>query len=100
MDKAQNPSNTWIYFLFIESRQRARWILQISDLTTSKINFNIIHSYTCRSLKLSLLQVSEKISIVIFLKPVAVDERSEAWTIFDRSEAVIAGSNPALGMDV
>jgi hypothetical protein len=25
---------------------------------------------------------------------------SEAWTVFDRSEAVIAGSNPALGMDV
>jgi hypothetical protein len=32
--------------------------------------------------------------------PVAVAERFEAWTVFDRSEAVIAGSDPALGMDV
>jgi hypothetical protein len=32
--------------------------------------------------------------------PVAVAERFEAWTVFDRSEAVIAGLNPALGMDV
>jgi hypothetical protein len=31
---------------------------------------------------------------------VAVAERSEAWTVFDRSEAVIARSNPALGKDV
>jgi hypothetical protein len=33
-------------------------------------------------------------------KPVAVAERSATWTIFDRSEAVIAGSNTSLGMDV
>jgi hypothetical protein len=33
-------------------------------------------------------------------EPVAVAERPEAWTVFDRSEAVIAGSNLALGMDV
>jgi hypothetical protein len=33
-------------------------------------------------------------------QPVAVAERSGAWTVFDRSEAVIAGSNSALGMDV
>jgi hypothetical protein len=32
--------------------------------------------------------------------PVAVAERSAAWTVFDRLEAVIAGSNPALSMDV
>jgi hypothetical protein len=32
--------------------------------------------------------------------PVAVVERSEEWTVFDRSEALIEGSNPALGMDV
>jgi hypothetical protein len=31
---------------------------------------------------------------------VAVAERSEAWTVFDRSEALIAGSNPHYGMDV
>jgi hypothetical protein len=31
---------------------------------------------------------------------VAVAERSEEWTVFDRSEAAIAGSHPALGMDV
>jgi hypothetical protein len=31
---------------------------------------------------------------------VAVAERSEAWTVFDRSETVIAGSDPALVMDV
>jgi hypothetical protein len=31
---------------------------------------------------------------------VAVDEWSEAWTVFDRSEGMIAGSNPSLGMDV
>jgi hypothetical protein len=32
--------------------------------------------------------------------PVAVAEQFEAWRVFDRSEAVIAGSNPALAMDV
>jgi hypothetical protein len=32
--------------------------------------------------------------------PVALAELSEVWTVFDRSEAVIADSNPALGMDV
>jgi hypothetical protein len=32
--------------------------------------------------------------------PIAVAERSEAWTVFDRSEAVIVGSNPALPVDV
>jgi hypothetical protein len=32
--------------------------------------------------------------------PVAVAERCEAWTVFDRSEAVIPASNPALSMDV
>jgi hypothetical protein len=31
---------------------------------------------------------------------VAVAERSEAWTVFDRSEAVIAVSSPAVGIDV
>jgi hypothetical protein len=31
--------------------------------------------------------------------PVAVAERSEAWTVFDSSETVIAGSNPTLGVD-
>jgi hypothetical protein len=36
----------------------------------------------------------------IHTTPVAVAEWSEEWTVFDRSEAVIAGSNPALGMDV
>jgi hypothetical protein len=33
-------------------------------------------------------------------EPIAVAERSEARTVFDRSEAVFASSNPALGMDV
>jgi hypothetical protein len=37
---------------------------------------------------------------VIVIEPVTVAERSEAWRVFDRSEAVIAGSNTALGMDV
>jgi hypothetical protein len=40
------------------------------------------------------------IGLLSKLGPVAIAERSEAWTVFDRSEAVIAGSNPALGMDV
>jgi hypothetical protein len=31
---------------------------------------------------------------------VAVTERSEAWRVFDRSDSMIVGSNPALGMDV
>jgi hypothetical protein len=35
----------------------------------------------------------------ILCKPVAVAERSEAWSVFDSSEAVIEGWNPALGMD-
>jgi hypothetical protein len=42
----------------------------------------------------------QEFSFVKFKGPVAVAERSEAWTIFDRSEAVITGSNPALGMDI
>jgi hypothetical protein len=33
-------------------------------------------------------------------QPVAVAKRSESWTVFDRSEAVIMASNPVLGMDV
>jgi hypothetical protein len=33
-------------------------------------------------------------------QPVAVANLSEVWTVFDRSEAVIAGSDPILGMDV
>jgi hypothetical protein len=37
---------------------------------------------------------------IYIYKPVAVTERSEVWTVFDRSEAVIAASNPALDMDV
>jgi hypothetical protein len=40
-------------------------------------------------------------NLLVYLRlPVAVAERSEAWTVFDRSEAVNAASNPALGMDV
>jgi hypothetical protein len=38
--------------------------------------------------------------LTYFAGPVAVVERSKAWRVFDRSEAVIARSNPALGMDV
>jgi hypothetical protein len=36
----------------------------------------------------------------ILAEPIAAAERSGARTVFDRSQAVIAGSNPALGMDV
>jgi hypothetical protein len=32
--------------------------------------------------------------------PVTVAERSKAWTVFVRSDAVIIGSNPTRGMDV
>jgi hypothetical protein len=32
--------------------------------------------------------------------PVTVAERSTAWTVFARSDAVIVGSNPNRGMDV
>jgi hypothetical protein len=42
----------------------------------------------------------EMFCVVSKYVPVPVAERSETWTVFDRSEAVIAGSNPALGMDV
>jgi hypothetical protein len=42
----------------------------------------------------------DTISCVIATVLDAVAERSEAWTVFDRSEAVTAGSNSALGMDV
>jgi hypothetical protein len=38
--------------------------------------------------------------MLIALVPVAVVERSEAWTVFDHPEAVIAGSNLVIGMDV
>jgi hypothetical protein len=34
------------------------------------------------------------------MTPVTVAELSEAWTVFDGSEAMIACSNPSLGMDV
>jgi hypothetical protein len=30
----------------------------------------------------------------------AVTDRSEAWNVIDLLEAAIAGSNPALGMDI
>jgi hypothetical protein len=43
------------------------------------------------------------ITIYIFhlkLRPVTVTERSEASTVFARSEAGIVGSNPTKGMDV
>jgi hypothetical protein len=43
---------------------------------------------------------NENSPILSWVLPVAVAERSEAWTVFDHSESVIAGSNPALGMDV
>jgi hypothetical protein len=32
--------------------------------------------------------------------PVSIAERSNASTVFDRSDVEIAGSNPAQGMDV
>jgi hypothetical protein len=34
------------------------------------------------------------------IKPVTVAERSNACTVFSRSEAWIVGSNPTQGMDV
>jgi hypothetical protein len=40
------------------------------------------------------------ICVLTLSSPVAVAEHSKTWTVFGRSEAVIAGSNPALGMDV
>jgi hypothetical protein len=36
----------------------------------------------------------------LFLEPITVAERSEAWTVFARSNAGIVGSNPTQGMDV
>jgi hypothetical protein len=32
--------------------------------------------------------------------PIMMAARSEAWTVFTRSNTGIVGSNPALGMDV
>jgi hypothetical protein len=42
----------------------------------------------------------EYYSTLMRQEPVAVAERSEAWTVFDRSEAAISGSNSSFGMDV
>jgi hypothetical protein len=44
--------------------------------------------------------VFELIVVILFGEPVTVAERSEARTVFARSEAGIVGSNPARGMDV
>jgi hypothetical protein len=38
--------------------------------------------------------------ILLLGSPVTVAERSQAWTVFARSDAVIVGSNPTRGMDV
>jgi hypothetical protein len=37
---------------------------------------------------------------MILDKPVTVDERSKAWTVFARSDAGIVGLNPTQEMDV
>jgi hypothetical protein len=37
---------------------------------------------------------------ILQVTTVALAEWSDAWTVFDRLEAVIAGSNSTLGMDV
>jgi hypothetical protein len=58
-------------------------------------NFSVLISY--RQICLSALKNN---LVPLQWKPVAVADRSEAWTVFDRSETVIAGSNPALYMDV
>jgi hypothetical protein len=44
-----------------------------------------------------IIIIIRKYDFVNRTMPVAAAERSKAWTVFDRSEAVIAGSNPALG---
>jgi hypothetical protein len=54
-------------------------------------------------LELSVLHLFRNSDIcwsLTFASPVAVVEQSQAWTVFDRSETAIAGSNPALSMDV
>jgi hypothetical protein len=38
--------------------------------------------------------------LVYLEQPVSIAEQSEASTVFDRSDVEIAGSNPALSMDV
>jgi hypothetical protein len=52
------------------------------------------NSYNVRNISINLYMKLKHYS------PVAVAELSEAWAIFDRSEAVNVGSNPAMGMDV
>jgi hypothetical protein len=40
------------------------------------------------------------ITIYGFSVPVTVAARSKAWTVYERSDAEIMGSNPTQGMDV
>jgi hypothetical protein len=53
---------------------------------------NILYKISCGISELDLLE--------IVTQPVTVADRSKACTVFDRSEAVIIGSNPTQGMDV
>jgi hypothetical protein len=43
---------------------------------------------------------SSELGIIRIIVSISIAERSEASTVFDRSNVVIAGSNPVRGMDV
>jgi hypothetical protein len=49
----------------------------------------------------TLLYLIDEIQLpYIFNQPISIAERSEASTVFGRSDVEITGSNPAQGMDV
>jgi hypothetical protein len=60
-------------------------------------DFYVAFQASCREFTQGNLHASY-LEFLILKEPVAVAEQSETWTAFDRSDAVIAGSNPAVGM--
>jgi hypothetical protein len=51
-------------------------------------------------LRTSISYLFEKSNDNLHCSPVIVAERSKAWTVFARSDAVILGLNPTHGMDL
>jgi hypothetical protein len=88
------------------------WVLRSSATERVFIlSFSMFTHFLCKNSPKWMLYLESNICLFIrslfhlpnYIRvslPVAVAERSKAWTIFDRLEAVTANSNPALGMDV
>jgi hypothetical protein len=91
-------------FYYVVGKESARCYVKrwwVPNLVSS-FHFLRIHALQIfyRTIKLFKHLKSWYYSKPIPLKPVTVDERAKACTVFARSEAGIVGSNPTQGMDV